>query len=348
MATNELLEILISGKAPSNVRSAIARGVAPLPPKESLTALVFLTGDKESDIAASAKQTLSGLAEQSVVPFLASQDCDPSILEYFGVRSDRDSILQTILSNPSTPGPLVESLALTLTPELLMTVLDNRVRILAFPGIIRNIKQNPLATQDIQRLVREIETEILGDKQTAYPVDPIQDQKMEPSDGMPELEIEIPYEDLSLDGLPIDEETRNTVIGERLSGLPFREKLRYALFGNRQVRALLIRDTNREISRMVLRSPKITEAEIESISAMRGIGEEILREIGNSKEFIKSYGVAHNLVKNPKTPPVISQRLIFRLRSHDLMLLTRDRGVPEIVRFHATRMLGQRSKKGSR
>ena len=157
----------------------------------------------------------------------------------------------------------------------------------------------------------------------------------------------MPLENMTLDGLPADESERNTVIAETLSGLSFREKIRYALFGDRQVRALLVRDTNREVSRMVIRSPKITEAEVESFSSMRGINEDILRDIGNSKEFTKSYNVVHNLIKNPKTPPIISQRLIFRLRTHDLTLLSRDRGIPEVIRFHANRMISQRSRKGS-
>ncbi|MEJ2109103.1 MAG: hypothetical protein P8Z37_04155 [Acidobacteriota bacterium] len=149
-------------------------------------------------------------------------------------------------------------------------------------------------------------------------------------------------------GLPIDDPKMEALVSEKLSQLPFREKIRYALFGNRQIRSLLIRDTNREISRMVLRSPKITDSEVESISSMRSINEDILRDIGNSKDFTKSYNVVHNLIKNPKTPPLISQRLIFRLRNHDLSMLARDRSIAEVVRFYATRMINQRSRKGSK
>ena len=213
---------------------------------------------------------------------------------------------------------------------------------------------NPLATQDNQRLVREIETEFFGDKKSDYSIiqeeaqgkDGEIDEKISQAD-MPEIDFEVPIEDLSLDGIPLDDESRNAVMSDKILSLSFREKIRYALFGNRQVRSMLIRDTNREVSKMVLRSPKITEAEIESIASMRSVGEDILRAIGNSKEFTKSYNVIYNLVKNPKTPAVISQRLVFRLRSNHLTLLSRDRSIPEIVRFHASRTLTQRSKKGS-
>jgi hypothetical protein len=58
---------------------------------------------------------------------------------------------------------------------------------------------------------------------------------------------------------------------------------------------------------------------------------------------VRSYTVVHNLVRNPKTPPLISQRLITRLLSKDLSALGRDRSVPEAVRRNAQRTLNQRS-----
>ena len=343
-----ILEILLSGKAPDTIRTAIARGMAPLPPNESLKALVFLTNDSDREIASTAQKTLAAYNEDETLPQLKSEDCAPSVLEYFGVISDSDSNLQAIILNPVTPGTLMESLSLSLPPQLLSIVLDNRVRILEYPDILKNIKLNPLATPDIKRLVGEIETEFFGDKKREYFVEQRTKKEEEVPVSLPDLEFEIPKEDLSIDGLPIDDRTRDAVLAKNISNLPVREKIRYALFGTREIRALLIRDTNREISRMVLRSPKITESEIESISSMRGVNEDILREIGNNKDYTKSYSVAHNLVKNPKTPPTIAQRLIFQLRSQDLMLLTRDRSISEAVRFHATRTLSQRTRKGSK
>lgn len=354
MAPIDLLQILLSGKAPDKVRSAVARGLAPLPPKDALTALVFLANDTDKDIGTAARNTLSGFGESDLLLQLQTPDCDPSVLEYFGNTSESETVLHAIIANPSTEGSFIETLSLTLPPELLVLVLDNRVRILDHPGILKNIKMNPLATQDMKRLVREIETEFLGDKKSEYSIDqdenPEKDAETEDEmfeSDIPEIAFEVPIEDLSLDGIPLDEKSRDAVMSDKVLSLSFREKIRYALFGNRQVRSMLIRDTNREVSKMVLRSPKITEAEIESIASMRSVGEDILRAIGNSKEFTKSYNVIYNLVKNPKTPPVISQRLVFRLRSNHLTLLSRDRSIPEIVRFHASRTLTQRSRKGS-
>jgi hypothetical protein len=161
-----------------------------------------------------------------------------------------------------------------------------------------------------------------------------------------EFELDFVPEDLTLEGLPIDEEERQAAIFQRLSSMPVREKIRHALFGNREIRAVLVRDTNKQVARSVLRSPKITGNEIESISSMRSVADDILREIGNSREWTKSYSVVQNLVKNPKTPPIIAQRLLFRLRKQDLTYLSRDRSISEAVRHGAIRLLKQRTTAG--
>jgi hypothetical protein len=153
--------------------------------------------------------------------------------------------------------------------------------------------------------------------------------------------------DLSLEGLPLDSDADDANIAARIASMPPKEKIKYALFGVRELRAILIRDTNREVARAVLRSPKLRENEVEGISAMRSVSEDILREIGGSREWLKNTIIVNNLVKNPKTPPMIAQRLMPRLHTRELTLMTRDRSIPDATRNNAQRLLKQRTAKGS-
>ena len=52
-----------------------------------------------------------------------------------------------------------------------------------------------------------------------------------------------------------------------------------------------MRDPNRMVATAVLGSPRLTEAEIESFAAMKNVSDEILRQIGNHREWTKRYGV---------------------------------------------------------
>jgi hypothetical protein len=346
MAHGDLLQFLLSGAAPKNVRLLVARGSAPLAPKVMLEALVRLVADEDKEIASSAAQTLSGWDEDSIIQQLNSQDCAVCVLKHFAYSNDSNSILQAIIRNPASSEEIIESLASTAPANLLETILDNRVRLLQSPGILEKVKLNPAVTSEISRVIQEIETEFFGTKKTEYSIEQAAESEAT-SDIAFELAIEAPPDNLLLEGLPEDPKARQAAISARLSSLSFREKMQYALFGNREIRAMLVRDTNREVARAVLRSPKLTENEVEAIAAMRGVSDEILRDIGSSRQWTRSYNVVQSLVKNPKTPPIISQRLIFRLRTTDLILLTKDRSIPEAVRHNASRTLSQRSSKGA-
>jgi hypothetical protein len=342
MAQTDLLQSLLAGTAPKNLRTLIARGLAPVPPKQMLELLVCLLKDSDSGIAAQAAQTIASWDEEEILVQLKSRDCASSVLEYFAAAGGPDSMLHAIIANSSAPDNLIASLASTVPAHLLETILDNRVRIIEFPAILENVRKNPAATPEIQRLVQEIEVEFLGNKKKEYAVEEAPEKETPQLESL-ELKSVMPPEDLSLEGLPIEGEEREAAVAKRLATMSVREKMRYALFGTREIRAMLVRDTNKEVSRTVLHSPKLTDNEVEAIASMRSVAEDILREIGNTKEWTRNYAVVQNLVKNPKTPPLISQRMLFRLRSQDLTLLTRDRSISDAVRHNATRVLKQRT-----
>jgi hypothetical protein len=163
-----------------------------------------------------------------------------------------------------------------------------------------------------------------------------------------EVEEEAPPADLSLEGLPTDPNEREAALSQRIAQMTVQQKLRLALAGPREARTILVRDTNKEIARSVLQCPKLTEAEVESFAAMRNVCDDVLRHIGVSREWTRSYGVVHNLVRNPRTPPFISLNLLIRLRTRDLILIARDRGVSEVVRSNARRAVASRTSTAAR
>ena len=124
-----------------------------------------------------------------------------------------------------------------------------------------------------------------------------------------------------------------------LAGLPIKKKIRLASKGTREQRAQLIRDPNKLVAGAVLSSPKLTDAEVESFAKMANVAEEVLRVIGNNRTWLKNYGVALGLVKNPKTPPAISMQLLQRVNERDMKMLAVDRNVPESLRLAARKYM---------
>jgi hypothetical protein len=235
----------------------------------------------------------------------------------------------------------VESLAARVPPALMEVSLYNRVRLLEHPGILSALKRNPAITNQIQVMVQDIESEFFTSKKTEYVVEVAEQSTVEKEEL--QVEGELSPEDLALEGLPLDPEEREAALLKRISMMTVPQRIQLALAGTREARSILIRDPNREVARSVLQSPKLSDTEVESFAAMRNISDEVLRQIGTSRDWMRVYGVVHSLVKNPRTPPFISQSLISRLRSKDLSLIARDRGVPEIVRIAAQRAVALRN-----
>jgi len=357
MSEYDLREMLLSGNAPRNVRLLMAQGAMPLPAREALELLVHLGSDDDGEISRQALKTLDNWDESEMLALLGLKDCPAAILDFFADSRRPEHLLQAIASNPSASGEIIARLALTASVELLEAILDNRTRILEFPAILESIRRNPSANARILGLVMEIETEFLGEKRKGYSIKPEAGAEDAPgvTQGVLDFEAEIaellssppPDTDLSLEGLPLDSDAADANIAAHIASMPPKEKIKYALFGAREIRAILIRDTNREVARAVLRSPKLNGNEVEGISAMRSVSEDVLREIGNSREWLKNSVIVNNLVKNPKTPPMIAQRLMPRLHTRELTFMARDRSIPDATRNNAQRLLKQRTAQGT-
>lgn len=134
--------------------------------------------------------------------------------------------------------------------------------------------------------------------------------------------------------------------GERLAMLNVSDRMRAAMKGTKEERAILVRDPNKLVSVSVLSSPKLSESEVESFSKMANVSEEVLRIIGMNRNWIKNYGVIAGLTKNPKTPLAVSMRFVQRLTDRDLKLIAMDRNIQEPLKLAVRKRLTSGDAKG--
>lgn len=113
------------------------------------------------------------------------------------------------------------------------------------------------------------------------------------------------------------------------------EKIKFALFGNKEVRKILINDPNRLVREAVLQSPKLTDAEIESFAKLKSLADDVIRRITLNKQWTSKYSVALSLIKNPKTPISFSLNYLDKLIVRDLKQIQKDKDIPEPVRKKA-------------
>lgn len=136
------------------------------------------------------------------------------------------------------------------------------------------------------------------------------------------------------DNVPAAEEEKKS-----LSSLSVLERMKLALKGTREQRAVLVRDSNKLVAAAVLSSPKVNEAEVEAFTRMGNVSEDVLRIIGSNRSWTKNYGVILGLCRHPKTPPAIAMSFVQRLNEKDLKVLTTDRNAKEGLRLLAKKML---------
>ncbi|HQY68596.1 MAG TPA: hypothetical protein PLD38_15070 [Pyrinomonadaceae bacterium] len=139
------------------------------------------------------------------------------------------------------------------------------------------------------------------------------------------------------------------IAGERISminkvmRMGVKDRVKLGMKGDREARNILIRDPNRLVSSAVVNNPRISEQEIENIASMRSLSEDVLRQIASNRQWSRSYGVMHSLVRNPRTPIANSLTIMSRLQLRDLTALSKNRNVSDGVRRHAARLLSART-----
>jgi hypothetical protein len=167
-------------------------------------------------------------------------------------------------------------------------------------------------------------------------------------DEIPQIEFEDEVDEPLIDTDPVgaldddSEEARQSGV-QALVTMTFPQRLKAAMKGSREVRAVLIRDPNKLIASSVLSSPKVSLPEVESFARMQNVSEDVLRIIAANRGWLKSYGIVLALTKNPKTPLSMSMNLMARLTSKDLQKLAVDRNVPEALRINARKKVVQSS-----
>ncbi|MBI3802867.1 MAG: hypothetical protein HY282_03805 [Nitrospirae bacterium] len=136
-----------------------------------------------------------------------------------------------------------------------------------------------------------------------------------------------------------EEEIQKLSLFRQVQKMGASEKIHLALKGNKEARALLLKDTNKQVVLAVLNSPRITEQEIVTIAQSKSVSDEILRVVANNRNWTKNYAVIVGLVNNPKTPVGISLNFIKLIKVKELAGLSKNKGIPEVIRGTAARML---------
>ncbi|HEY7912251.1 MAG TPA: hypothetical protein VIG62_10105 [Blastocatellia bacterium] len=152
------------------------------------------------------------------------------------------------------------------------------------------------------------------------------------SDAFSEIEHEV--QQVLMDRMPVF---------QQIALMSVKDRVLLAIKGTREARMVLVRDPNKVVAAAVLRNPRLTDSEVESIASIRSVPEDVLRQIGQNRAWTKSYTLIHNLVKNPRTPIAIALGFLNRIQTRDMRALSSNKNIPDVIRQTAYRLYLKRS-----
>lgn len=339
-----LVEQFRRGGVPRDLRLLAAQGALPLGPEDLLELLIDLTADADEEVQSTATATLTAQSIADVHPIATSRDTAPAVLEWVVSHRAEPDLREAALQNAALPDEVVERIAPTLPEALAELVVINQERLLRSTPLLVALESNRGLSNDQRRRLRELRESFHVGEQPAAAAPPPPPQPVPvASPAEPPAPEEAPLTEdeakvVYLSEAEREEEDKVRAV-QKIYRLNTAEKITTALRGTREERTILIKDPNRLVATAVLDNPHITESEIEAISAIRSISDEILRTIGNDSEWTKNYAVVLNLVRNPRTPLAIAMNLVSRLTPKDLRSIAVDRNVPEAIRKAAQRFV---------
>jgi hypothetical protein len=265
--------------------------------------------------------------------------------------------------NPSLPAPAVIEVAKVCSERIVSNlIVNNQARLLEAPEISLSLLENPAVLKsDVDRaidfLVRsgqildhpQFEEALMrlgadDRKKAADQVDLKAHQDMlapeHRSDREDERDEEKKRERQFITEEEEAREEAELTIEQRLRTMSVAEKVALGTKGNKSVRNILLRDTNRLVAVAAISSPAITEQEIIAAANNKSVHQDVIGHIVRDRKnnWVRNYQVKLGLVNNPKTPVTDATKFLPFLNPRDLKSVAKSRNVPGPVRNAAAQL----------
>jgi hypothetical protein len=339
----DLVESVIKGVVPRQVRLFAAQGLLPVSREELFRLQTVLSADPDEELAQVAVNSLKEAGEEAINDWLRDHPPEPLILDLVIRVRLEESTWAVVAAHENVSDETLRVLARNAPPMVQDIIITNQVRLLNCLEILDDLRANPKVNQVVLRRVREFEEEfiekVLAGEEALAKAErisveealdalrligahiPIEDEMPYPGTHDPALEEAVAHADQNAFG--------------RILNMSVKEKIVCALKGSREERAILINTRNRLVLRAVLACPKVNDVEVERYASSRSVSDEAIRIISANPRWLRLYPVILALALNPKTPIQTSIRILSRLSVRDVARVSRDRNVNPVIRRKA-------------
>jgi hypothetical protein len=335
---------LADGTADRSLRLFAARGLLPLGIEDRLRTLLAVAHDGDPEVAGAAKETLARVTPDEWGLLLDLAALSPREIETLAEASDDPGVLEPIIRHPETSDAVLIRLAREAAGAVQEALVVNQKRLLANPELIAALESNPHLTPESRRLLAEMREEFfekVARRQVAQE-EAVADEARALEAEQESAAAEAADAELSAQVAADEDEEltpeRRMALHQRLAYMTVAQRIDAATKGTREERRVLITSVLKPVWEAVLKSPFLTDVELEAFAAMRNVDEEVYRRMAAKSDWVRKYGVVLALIRNPKVPPEVGMSLVKFLRLRDLKAVMNDRNLPEPVRIVARKL----------
>jgi len=349
----------VDPSTPVPARMMAAKGMAPMAPKELVTAQFVLTFDTDAKVREAATSSLSKLDARISNAIIPDPSVNPHVLGYLArALAARDADVEKLLLNPSTPVSAFVDVALLASENICEVIANNQARLLDEPEIARSLSKNPRALKStldrvIDFLIRnniivdgvvEFESALLrlgaDDRIKAAQLVDIPREFLDEG-----FQADAARKMIGEDEIPEGEEEpeENKTLEEKLRDATTGEKVAWATLGNKSVRGRLMRDSNRMVAMAAITSPRVSDLEVVQAAQSRTVHQDVIAYIAHQKDYVKLYPIKVALAGNPKCPLPMSMKFVPLLQRKDIKNLSLSKNVPAGVRNLAVKIVKERA-----
>ncbi|MBI5969623.1 MAG: hypothetical protein HY884_00505 [Deltaproteobacteria bacterium] len=344
----------ISPQVPKEGRMKTAAGDFPteaeILPGDRLTALFVLTHDSDAEVSAAAKKTIADYPKHLLMAGL-DEPLDPLVIKYvIAVRGKNDSVMIMAALNPGIDDAALTTIALECNEEAASILTADKVWLASKPFFMEALKKNQLLSKvTIERIEFGLSEE--DEKQASAQAPPAGEHKETPQEAPNDGISDKDKDELAADvakkfavNMKKDKDVEKNVF-KLVSTLSVSQKVKLAMAGNKAARELLVKESNKMVSRSVLKNPRITEDEIKKLVITKGTAEDLLREVARNKEWLENYSIKVGVVTNTKTPIAVSMKMIESLNDADVLKISKSKNVSTALASAARRRLEAKKRK---
>lgn len=350
VSKNPIAKKIAAGEAKRDMLDLLLARQLPFTDEEYLECLVFVITDE--NLKSKAVKQLKDIPETTKLSYVEKSAANHRVayflvLEALGRQNNK--IIAKVIHNQALPVEFLKKIAEKGDASMLEMLLDNQIKLIAYPEIMEIMEKNPGISNYVRGKVKEIrEFYLQDDTAEEIPAEEVledvkevivQEQQEGKESGKEGEDVE---EELGgLESLEAVKEKTLTTLQE-INNLGISDRIKLALTGEKTHRMILIKDSNKMISLAVLESPKITTDEIIILAKNKSIASELIGRISKNREWIKNYTVIAELVQNPKTPVKSALSFVNRLHNRDLKLLSFNKNTSPVIREFAANLFSQR------